>query len=400
MAGEHGAGFVLEARGLGKCYDLSASRVRRLARALVGARGSSGPTEPSWALQDVSFQIAAGESFGVIGRNGAGKSTLLRLLAATARPTTGEVVRRGRHACLLDLGVGFHALETGRQNAETTLILQAGLTRAMARQRIEEIEEFAGLGEFFDLPIRVYSDGMRLRLAFATLTVLKPELLITDEVLVVGDEAFQERCSRWFENFLSAGGSLVLCSHDLWNVQHLCSRTMWLEGGRVAEEGPSRSVIESYRRVLGEEDEAAKAGSGTTHEVGATAGLAFEVVDLHLRDEGGEEVRVLPRDATVEVVADVSGQGAVPQLFVGITSASLEPVYGVASDMDGATPESLGGGRYRYRLWFDDLPLNPGDFRLRAHALDETGTRLYDTVEIHFSVEGEPAPGLVRPPVA
>ena len=102
--------------------------------------------------------------------------------------------------------------------------------------------------------------------------------------------------------------------------------------------------------------------------------------------------------ATVEVVADVIGQGAIPQVFIGITSDSLEPVYGVASDMEGAQPESLGGGLYRYRLWFNDLPLNPGKFRLRAHALDETGTRLYDTVEIRFSVDGESGPGLVHPP--
>ncbi len=153
--------------------------------------------------------LAHGQSLGVIGRNGAGKSTLLRVLAGVARPTEGSVATRARVACLLDLGVGFHALETGRENAETALVLQAGLTRREARRRVAEVEEFAGLGAFFERPMRTYSDGMRLRLAFATITVLEPEVLVTDEILAVGDDGFQERCNAWFDRFLGGGGGRI-----------------------------------------------------------------------------------------------------------------------------------------------------------------------------------------------
>src|SRR5439155_8404877 len=157
-----------------------------------------------------SFALAHRQSLGVSERNGAGKPPVLRILAGVARPSEGRVEVRARVACLLDLAVGFHSLETGRENAETTLVLQAGLTRREARTRLREIEEFAEIGAFFDRPIRTYSNGMRLRLAFATITVLAPEVLVTDEILAVGDESFQQRCNRWFDRFLGGGGGLIL----------------------------------------------------------------------------------------------------------------------------------------------------------------------------------------------
>lgn len=347
--------------------------------------------------------LAHGQSLGVIGRNGAGKSTLLRVLAGVARPTEGSVATRARVACLLDLGVGFHALETGRENAETALVLQAGLTRREARRRVAEVEEFAGLGAFFERPMRTYSDGMRLRLAFATITVLEPEVLVTDEILAVGDDGFQERCNAWFDRFLGGGGGLVLCSHDLGQIQRLCDRTLWLDGGRAREVGDSRDVVRHYREAMGTAAAGGEEGGGDAghvHAVGHAAGLPFEVVDLRLEREDGGDARLLPRDATVLVTADVNAPAGVPQICIGITRDDLTPVWGIASDMDGALPTALGGGRYRYRLRLSRLPLTAGTYRLRAHALDETGTRLYDTVELLFGVEGDDEDaGLIRLPV-
>jgi lipopolysaccharide transport system ATP-binding protein len=306
-------------------------------------------------------------------------------------------------ACLLDLGVGFHALETGRDNAETALVLQAGLSRREARRRVAEVEEFAGLGAFFERPIRTYSDGMRLRLAFATITVLEPEVLVTDEILAVGDDAFQERCNAWFDRFLGGGGGLVLCSHDLGQIQRLCDRTLWLDGGRAREIGDSRDVVRHYREAMGTAAAGGEEGGGDAghvHAVGHAAGLPFEVVDLRLEREDGGDARLLPRDATVLVTADVNAPAGVPQICIGITRDDLTPVWGIASDMDGALPTTLGDGRYRYRLRLPRLPLTAGRYRLRAHALDETGTRLYDTVELTFGVEGDDEDaGLIRLPV-
>ncbi len=394
---------ILRASGLGKAYLLGRSRLRPLMRRLV--RGGDEASAPGafWAVREVSAELAHGESLGVIGRNGSGKSTLLRLLAGVSRPTQGRVEIGGRMGCLLDLGVGFHPLETGRQNAEGWLVLLGGLSRREARQAAREVERFAEVGPYFDRPLRTYSAGMQVRVAFATATMLEPELLVADEVLAVGDEAFQHKCDRFFDRFLARGGSLVLCTHDLSQAQRLCEWTLWLDGGRVAECGETREVVRHYREHVGSAPAGAadegEADAGARHAPGEPSGLAFEVVDLHLRDEWGAEVRLLAPGSTVVVTADVHAPAAVPHLHIGLVREDMTPVYGVSSDMDGAVPADLGGGRYRYRLTFPRLPLCAGRYRLRAHALDETATRLYDTVEIDFAVEGDDGDlGLVRFP--
>ena len=389
---------LLQVVDLGKRYGSGPPTLSGIG-ALVAGRGQAAgdgqgdwDTEGFWALRGLSFEVAAGSSLGVIGRNGAGKSTLLRLLAGTARPTLGSVRVRGKIASLLDLGVGFQSLETGRENAETSLVLQAGYTRREARERAREVQAFAGLGEDFERPIRTYSDGMRLRLAFASLTLLDPDLLVTDEVLVVGDEGFQRKCRRWFEGFLGRGGTLVLCAHDLAQVQELCPRTLWLERGCAAEIGESREVVRHYREAMGSAaagGQEAGGEDGTRHEIGHRAGLPFEVIDLRLFGADGAPCEEFEAGETLVVQADLLAPSGIPQVHIGITREDLTPVFGVSSDMDDARPTALGGDRYRYRLTFDRPPLTGGRHRLRAHALDETGTRLFDTVERPFSVRGE-----------
>jgi ABC-type polysaccharide/polyol phosphate transport system ATPase subunit len=391
----------LVATGLGKAYRLSRSRLRPLLRALIRPGPPDFTAGAFWALRGVSFSLPRGQSLGVIGRNGSGKSTLLRLLSGTARPTEGRVEIGARLGCLLELGTGFRPLETGRQNAEDWLVLVGGMSRSEARRAMAEVERFAGIGAFFDRPLRTYSAGMQLRIAFATAATLEPEILIADEVLAVGDETFQRRCNGFFDRFLARGGSLVLCAHDLYQVQRLCERSLWLDAGRIREIGETRTVVRHYREEAG--GIAAGTGSGEERDVGArhgvgeVAGLPFEVVDLHLLDASGNEVRAIDPGATVVVVADVLAQAAVPHVHVSFTREDMVPVYGISSDMDGVEPTPLGGDRHRFRLTFDELPLVAGRYVLKAHALDETATRLYDTVEIGFVVRGESADsGLVR----
>jgi lipopolysaccharide transport system ATP-binding protein len=383
---------ALAARDLTKCYDRGPARVGRLLRELRDPALRLAARDVLWAVRDVSFELERGRSLGVIGRNGSGKSTLLRLLAGTARPTAGVVEVRSRLGCLLDLGVGFHPLETGRENAETSLVLIAGMTRREARRAVREVEAFAEIGSFFERPLRTYSAGMQLRLAFAVAARLSPEVLITDEVIAVGDASFQRKCERWFDAFLGRGGSLVLCAHDLSQVNRLCDRALWLDHGRPRELGPSRDVTRHYRESLGEEQSPA----GADHEIGEASGMPCEVVDLHVYDEDGREIRSVRHGGSMVVVADVHSPAAVAQVCIGVLRDDLTPIYGVSSDMEDARPERLGPDRYRYRLHFTDLPLTAGAHRVRAHAMDETGTRLYDTVEIKLVVEGEEEPGLVR----
>ncbi len=374
---------ALAADGLGKFYGPAVRRVRPLLRAL----GSTRDIERSgghWALRGVDFALASGQSLGVIGRNGAGKSTLLRLLAGTARPTEGRVRRGSPPGCLLDLGVGFDLLETGRQNALSLLALTCPGGRREALARLAGVAEFAGLGADLDRPVRGYSDGMRLRLAFATAIAHRPAVLVTDEVLVVGDGAFQRRCERWLEDFLGDGGTLVLCSHDLVQIRRLCADGIWLDGGRVRAAGPVAGVIGAYRESIASGRDTA----GTVHSGSASTGFAFEVVSLVLSDDDGREVSEIPAGGSLVAEIELAAEAGEPNVFVGITTADLTPVYGVASDMDAAHAQKLGPGRWCFRLRFEELALEAGTYRLRAHALDETGTRLYDTVERRFNVLG------------
>jgi len=403
---------ALVANQLGKRYSLASSRVRRLMRLVRGGARAANEERGFWAVEDVSFRLGHGASLGLIGRNGSGKSTLLRLLARTARPSAGSVEVTARLGCLLDLGVGFHDLESGRENATASLVLLGGFTRRAATERIAEVESFAGIGDYFDRPLKTYSSGMRLRLGFATATLLDPEVLVTDEVLAVGDEAFQRKCIRYFDQFLARGGSLVLCSHDLSQIERLCERALWLDAGHVAGLGASKEVVREYRRSVagtagGDDGESAAAaetmaassagGAGAPHATGELTGLPYEVVALRLLDVGGREQRAVAARTTIVVEAEVLAHVGLPHIVIGITRADLTPIYGVSSDMDGAVPKPLGRGRYLFRLVFPDLPLTPGPHRLRAHALDETATRLYDTVEVHFTVEGDAGePGLVH----
>ena len=203
------------------------------------------------ALLGVSFEIAPGEMVGVVGRNGSGKSTLLKLLAGIARPTSGSVAVRGRLAALLELGAGFHPEISGRDNIEINGLL-LGLSRRQIAARFDAIVRFAEIEEFLDAPLKTYSSGMAVRLGFAIAAHSDPEVLLVDEVLAVGDEAFAHRCLEKFAEFERAGKTIVVVSHDLALVAERCRRAIWLYGGRVAADGrrarPWRSTASASRR--------------------------------------------------------------------------------------------------------------------------------------------------------
>ena len=382
---------VLEATGLTKRYPLAPSRADAGVGWSASFRGR--PRRYFDALREVSFAVEAGDTLGLIGRNGAGKSTLVGVLAGTIRPTSGDVRLARRVASLLDLGTGFHPLETGRQNAESMLALYLRISRAAAAAQLGEVREFSGLGDRFEDPIRTYSDGMRLRLAFATVSVLRPEILITDEVLVVGDQEFQRRCEGWFDGFLGRGGTLILCSHDLGQISRLCRRTLWLDHGAIGKLGDTASVVRAYRDSFGTDENGQIPEAGVEHSSGKASGLPFEVTRLGLCDRAGESRQEFEPGADVYVTIELAAPAGIPNVFVGITTEELVPVYGVASDMDQAAPVALGDGLSRFQLRFTELLLVPGAYRLRAHALDETGTRLYDTVQLGFTILGEAASG-------
>ena len=196
-------------------------------------------------LQDVSFSVARGEAFGIIGRNGAGKSTILGLVAGVIRPTSGSVVVRGRISPLLELGAGFHPELTGRENIVLNGVLM-GLTRAEIREKMDEIIDFSGLSRFVDQPVRTFSSGMLARLGFSVVACLDPEILLVDEILAVGDRQFQEKCMDTMAGFKARGVTIVLVTHSMDDVLRICDRAMLLEDHRVKAIGPARQVVEAY----------------------------------------------------------------------------------------------------------------------------------------------------------
>ncbi len=242
---------AISVRGISKCYGIYARPVDRLKQTLW--RGKRSFYTEFWALRHISFEVRRGEAFGIIGRNGSGKSTLLQIIAGTLRPTEGEVEVRGRVAALLELGSGFNPEFSGRENVYLNGAI-LGLSRQQVDERFDAIAGFADIGEFIDQPIKTYSTGMIVRLAFAVQVQVEPDILIIDEALSVGDALFQKRCFQRIEELRNKGVTLLFCSHDQESVRTLTSRTLLLEAGQPRAIGNSAEVILEYRRLLHEQE--------------------------------------------------------------------------------------------------------------------------------------------------
>jgi homopolymeric O-antigen transport system ATP-binding protein len=226
---------IVQVRYLGKSYRLghTGGRQRRVRDTIIRA------------LSEVSFEVFPGEIVGIVGRNGAGKSTLLKILSRIVRPTSGEVDIYGRLGSLLEIGTGFHPDLTGRENVYFNGAI-IGMSRSETRRKFDEIVAFAEVEEFLDTPVKHYSSGMYLRLAFAVAAHFEPEILILDEVLSVGDAAFQQKCYNKMQNIIQEGRTIFLVSHDPAAVQRLCRRGLLIESGRLKEDGPADTVVKHY----------------------------------------------------------------------------------------------------------------------------------------------------------
>lgn len=240
--------------GLGKCfYRYHAEKPVTIMEAALSGLRKIGPTDRFWALRDVSFEVAAGEMLGVVGHNGAGKSTLLQLLGKVTQPTEGRLEMRGRLGALLDLGAGFHGDLTGRENLFVAAIV-AGLRRREVARRFDRIVEFAELTEFIDNPVRTYSSGMMMRLAFSIAVHTEPQILLVDEFLSVGDLSFQNKCLSHVAEMKARGCAIVLVSHNESQVEQLCDRALWLKNGTAMAYGEPTVVVGQYVTQMRSQD--------------------------------------------------------------------------------------------------------------------------------------------------
>ncbi len=376
--------WVVRTHNLGKCYKLYTRPLDRLKELFVSSRRYH---QDFWALQDVNLHLEAGQSCGIIGRNGSGKSTLLKLISGVTRPSSGTVEVTGRVGALLELGTGFHPEYTGRENIYFSAAM-LGLEGAETEALVPEIIAFAELDDFIDQPVKTYSSGMYMRLGFAVATTVRPDILITDEVLSVGDEAFQKKCIRRMEGFLDQGKTLLFCSHSMYHVQKLCQKALWLDHGRVRAWGGAAEVtlaFEDYLRELeAREEQQAEA------QPAADAARPSRLRQVRLLDTAGRETDVfdLGETARLEMIAEVP-DGQPPVFAVGhVRRNDKFGVYGIFSDMDRVEPQRVDACTFRigYEV---SLSLLPGNYTFRTHVLDPSGLRMFDTVEKDFSVRGE-----------
>jgi ABC-type polysaccharide/polyol phosphate transport system ATPase subunit len=337
------------------------------------------------ALDGIDFTVFPGEAFGVVGGNGSGKSTLLKLVAGMLQPSAGRIEVAGRVAAMIELGAGFHPEISGRENVFINGAV-LGLSRREIGRRSEEIVEFSGLGDFMEEPVTNYSSGMYVRLGFAVAIHTDPDVLLVDEVLAVGDEAFAHRCLRRIEEFLAAGRTLLFVSHSLDLVEGICDRVLWLEGGRQRLVGPPRRVIDAYRQEVAElEGESHRAAKERRAErVAEAAGTAAEAT---LRWGSGEAeiagVRLLGPDGGERYHLN-SGEDAVFEFAVRAARPLADFVFGIAlstprghevwgtnTDLAGYVPARF-TGETTVRIVCPALRLAPGEYRVdvAVHARD------------------------------
>ena len=393
---------VVEARGLGKRYRLGeagyATIRDELALRLRPRAGRESAAREVWALRDLDLAVEEGDVVGIVGRNGAGKTTLLKTVARIVRPTTGLVRVRGRVGALLEVGTGFHPELTGRENVFLNGVV-LGMSRREVRRNFDAIVEFAGVERFLDTPLKRYSSGMYLRLAFAVAAHVDPDVLIVDEVLAVGDAEFRQRCLGRISELGREGRTVLFVSHDTGVVGQLCRRAIWLESGRVRDDGPAHAVLDRYLGSV--------VGRVSYASVPIAPGSPLRDVAVSLRDREGNAVESARRDATLGFHLELTTTERTHALDASLyvvdrngarvvnENVSDGPFVGSLGGAPGRSevlltlPPILAAGHYVVGVWIG----TPSDTFVSAEVLDfELAPLPNDQLEARH--------GVVRPPVS
>lgn len=372
--------FLLAVRGLGKAFRDYGSEWRRFS-SWFGFHTVA--KSEIWVLRGISFNVARGESIGIVGQNGAGKSTLLKLITGTLMGTEGGVTANGRIAAILELGMGFSADLSGRQNVYHTAGLM-GFSREAIGGVMASIEEFAEIGEYFDEPVRTYSSGMQMRVAFAVATAFRPDILIVDEALSVGDSYFQHKCFKRIREFREQGTSLLIVSHDAGAVQSLCDRALLLENGILIKDGEPAEVMDLYNALIAErENSTVTISNHASGRVQTISGSGEAVVEtIMLLNASQEQVEFVDVGQPVTLVIQVIARKDIPRLVLGymIKDRLGQPVFGTNTDHTAQVLENVSAGqRIEFRIGF---PMNFGQGSYSVStALVSTDTHLVNNYE-------------------
>ena len=372
----------LQVRGVGKSYRKWGAEWRRVASWFAP---SLLPLEEHWVLREVTFAIAPGEAVGIIGQNGAGKSTLLKMITGTTHPTEGDIQVSGRVAAILELGMGFNPDLSGRQNAYHSAGLM-GYSHAECVRIMPSIESFAEVGEYFDQPVRTYSSGMQMRVAFSVATAFRPDLLIVDEALSVGDSYFQHKSFDRIRRFRAEGVSIMFVTHSMGDVRTLCDRVILLDGGRVVKDGQPDEVVDYYNAMIAAKENAKLTVEQRREHNGwlltrSGTGEA-RVNNLQLLDAHGNVLAVAQVGQAVELRLEASIHADIPKLVLGymIRDKHGHVVWGTNTWHTRQIAEQLAAGeQVVFRLPFT-CTLGPGSYSV-SPALVSTDTHLTNNYE-------------------
>lgn len=384
--------FAVQAENLTKTYRFYNKPAHRLFEAIVRR-----PMHTAFsALEDVTFTVSQGATLGIVGENGAGKSTLLKILARTLNPSGGNIQINGKVAALLELGAGFHQEFTGRQNIFLNASL-LGLSDTDIRDKEDEIIEFSELGDFIDRPLKTYSSGMVVRLAFSIATCVDPDILIVDEALSVGDVRFQQKCIKRMIRFREAGKTLIFCSHSMYHVNELCTESIWLDHGRVRSRGKTGKVVSEFmnfldtRNAVSEETSPETVNKTAYSEVMVKNVLVIREEKNNDQDNSGNDDLII-RIETKALVKDFTGH-----VGAAIFNPDEQMIFGISTRHSGHPPvRFLDEQSFEVRL--KAVPIKRGSFRIRAYILDREGLRIVDeyTTKPHQFSSDRPDLGFLR----
>jgi ABC-type polysaccharide/polyol phosphate transport system ATPase subunit len=329
-------------------------------------------------VRDVSFDVYPGSSLGIVGRNGSGKSTLLKLAARILDPSSGNVSVRGRLSALLELGTGFHPDLTGRENIYLNGSV-LGLSKKTIQRHFDSVVDFSGLSEFIDMPVKHYSSGMYMRLGFSVAVHVEPDILIVDEILAVGDQAFQDKCIEKIYAMQRAGTTIILVSHNLDTIRNLCSHLIWLEHGRVRMAGRAEEVIEPFLDHYLDRMNLTLAKSNSSKDFLRWGTGEIKITHFRLLDEVGNEQNTFKvgESLTAEFTYEASEPVPEPEFGLAIFREDGLHVSGPNSQI-GGLPLTLVEGRGLIRCRINALPLLPATYRLTAAIYDKLGIHPYD----------------------
>jgi ABC-type polysaccharide/polyol phosphate transport system ATPase subunit len=352
---------AIEVNNLGKKFRLRHAKGQSLKATIIDRVLHRETRDDFWALKEIDFGIGQGETVGVIGPNGSGKTTLLSILARTMVPTTGSLDIRGRTSCLLELGAGFHPDLTGRENIYLNGSIM-GIPREVIEEKFEKIVEFSGLGHFIETPLRFYSSGMAVRLGFSVAVAADPDVLLVDEVLAVGDEAFQKKSGERMREFKSRGKTIMVVSHDMNMIRNFCDRVIYLREGRVIQQGPTGEIINRYIEDVQAQLIEGGAGLGVTHEWGSRE---IEIRDVSFMNNRGEETLNLKAGDDLIVTIDYFAKELIQDPVFGFAIHDSDRVLCFGSNTqigEYRTGPVEGEGKISFRL--ASLPLLTGDYSL------------------------------------